>query len=211
MKIKKINILLAVSLIAVVLFSGCKKDDGPISEDYSIIAVPTITTNIDPTGSQAIDLLNPASFSGKFKVALYFPGAPPPSKVDVVVRKNGSNANVKVFKAGVTSLPATYTVTAAEIATLFGVAIALGDTYDFAPDTYVGDRKFEAFPTTGVGTGTGHNGQPLYSEFARYSAICAYDPNIYQGNFVVVSDGFGDFVPGEIVPITKIDNSTFSF
>jgi hypothetical protein len=211
MKIRNINILLAFSLGAIIAFSGCKKDDGAIPENVSIAAVPTITTNIDATGSQAIDLLNLAVFAGKFKVDQYFPGTPPPTKVDIVVRKNGANTNVKVYKAGVTTFPSNNTVTAAEIAALFGVAIAIGDTYDFAPDIYVGDRKFEAFPVTGIGTGTGHNGSPLFSEFARFAAICAYDPNIYQGNFVVVSDAFGDFVPGEIVPITKVSNTQFSF
>lgn len=213
MKLRKVNILLAFSLGAFA-FLGCSKDDGAIPERVSITAVPTITTNIDATGSQAINLLNLPSFSGKFKVDLYFPGTTPPSKVDVVVRKwNGTanNNNVKVFKAGVTTFPSTFTVTAAELATLFGVPIALGDNYDFAPDIYVGDRKFQAFPATGNGTGAGLNGQPFFGEFARFSAICAYDPNIYQGNFVVVSDAFGDFVPGEIVPITKISNTQFSF
>ncbi len=215
MKLRKINILLAISLGAIIGFSGCSKDDGPIPERVSITAVPTITTNIDATGSQAIDLLNLASFSGKFKVDLYFPGTPPPSKVDVVVRKwsgaAANNNNVKVYKAGVTTFPSTYTVTSAELATLFGVPIALGDNYDFATDIYVGDRKFEAFPATGNGTGAGLNGQPFFGEFARFSAICAYNPNIYQGNFVVVSDAFGDFVPGEVVAITKISNTQFSF
>ena len=211
MKIRNINVLLAFSLGAIIAFSGCRKDDGALRDRVTVTAVPTITTNIDATGSQAIDLLNLATFAGKFKVAQYFPGTTPPTKVDIVVRKNASNANVKVFKTAVTALPTTFTVTAAEISALFGVAIALGDTYDFAPDVYVGDRKFEAFPVTGIGTGTGHNGQPLYSEFARFAAICAYNPDIYQGNFVVVSDAFGDFQPGEVVVLTKINNTQFSF
>ena len=214
MKIRKINILLALSVGVLLAFTGCKKDDGAIRKRISITDVPTVTTNIDATGSQAIDLLNLASFSGKFKVDLYFPGAVPPTKVDVVVRKNNgavNNNNVKVYKAGVTTFPASYTVTAAEIATLFGAPITLGDTYDFAPDIYVGTQRFEAFPAVGSGTGAGLNGQPFFSEFARFSAICAYDPNLYQGNFVVVSDAFQDFSPGEVVPITKIDNTHFSF
>ena len=211
MKSRKINLLLAFSLGAIIAFSGCKKDDGAVSERVTINEVPVISTNIDATGSQAIDLLNLAGFAGKFRVSQYFPGTTPPTKVDIVVRKNGSSANVKVFKTGVTTFPTTFTVTSAEIATLFGVAVALGDTYDFAPDLYVGTRKFEAFPATGVGTGNGVIAMPLFSEFARFSAICAYDPNIYQGNFVVVSDAFGDFSPGEVVPFTRISNNSFSF
>ena len=213
MKIRKINILLAVSLGAVIAFSGCSKDDGAIPERVSITAVPTITTNIDATGSQAINLLNLAAFSGKFKVDLYFPGTTPPSKVDIVVRKwNGTanNNNVKVYKAGVTTYPSNFTVTAAEIATLFGTPIVLGDTYDFAPDIYVGERKFEAFPVTGNGTGAGLNGQPFFSEFARFAAICAYDPTIYVGNFVVVSDAFGELAAGTVVTLATVSATKFS-
>ena len=214
MKIRKINILLALCLGVLIAFSSCTKDDGAIPKDIAIAAVPTITNNIDPTGSQAINLLNLASFAGKFKVDNYFPGTTNPSKVDIVVRKsNGTvnNSNVKVYKAGITTFPTNFTVTAAEIAALFGTAIKLGDTYDFASDIYVGDRKFEAFPVVGAGTGAGLNGQPNFGEFARFTAICAYDPNIYQGNFVITKDLWGDTFIGQVVLFTKIDNTHFSF
>jgi len=211
MKNRKINIFAALTLGLMIAFAGCKKDDGGVRKSVVIKDVPVVSTKIESTGSQAIDLLNLAGFSGKFKVELYFPGATPPDKVDIVVRKNGSNANVKVIKKDVTTLPYSLTVTSADIAALFGVAVALGDTYDFAPDLYVGVNKYEAFPATGLGNGPGIIAFPLYSDFARFAAICAYDPAIYEGDFVVVSDGFGDFSPGEIVKFTKISNSSFSF
>ena len=213
MKIRKINILLALCLGVLIAFSSCTKDDGAIPKDIAIAAVPTITNNIDPTGSQAINLLNLASFAGKFKMDNYFPGTTNPSKVDIVVRKsNGTvnNSNVKVYKAGITTFPTNFTVTAAEIAALFGTAIKLGDTYDFASDIYVGDRKFEAFPVTGNGTGAGLNGQPFFSEFARFAAICAYDPTIYVGDFEVVSDAFGELAAGTIVTLTTVSATKFS-
>ena len=211
MKKRKINIFAALTLGLMIAFAGCKKDDGGVRSSVVIKDVPVVSTKIESTGSQAIDLLNLAGFSGKFKVELYFPGATPPDKVDIVVRKNGSNANVKVIKKDVTTLPYSLTVTSADIAALFGVAVALGDTYDFAPDLYVGVNKYEAFPATGLGNGPGIIAFPLYSDFARFAAICAYDPAIYEGDFVVVSDAFGDFTPGEIVKFTKISNSSFSF
>ena len=211
MKNRKINIFAALTLGLMIAFAGCKKDDGGVRSSVVIKDVPVVSTKIESTGSQAIDLLNLAGFSGKFKVELYFPGATPPDKVDIVVRKNGSNANVKVIKKDVTTLPYSLTVTSADIAALFGVAVALGDTYDFAPDLYVGVNKYEAFPATGLGNGPGIIAYPLYSDFARFAAICAYDPAIYEGDFVVVSDAFGDFTPGEIVKFTKISNSSFSF
>ena len=211
MKNRKINIFAALTLSLIITFAGCKKDDGSIRSSVVIKSVPVVSTKIESTGSQAIDLLNLAGFSGKFKVELYFPGATPPDKVDIVVRKNGSNANVKVVKKDVTTLPFSFTVTSADIAAIFGVAVALGDTYDFAPDLYVGVNKYEAFPVTGTGNGAGVIAYPLYSDYARFAAICAYDPAIYEGDFVVVSDGFGDFSPGEIVKFTKISNNSFSF
>jgi hypothetical protein len=211
MKIRKISILSALSLGLVIAFTGCKKDDGAIRSNVTINDVPAITTAVDASGSQAIDLLNLSAFSGKFNVGLYFSGAVNPDKVDIVVRKNGSNTNLRVYKAAVTTLPASYTVTTTDLQTLFGAAVTLGDTYDFAPDIYVGTKKFEAFPAVGAGSGSGPIAMPGYSEFARFAAICAYDPTIYQGNFTVVSDGFGDFSPGDIVPITKIDATHISF
>jgi len=212
MKIRKISILSALSLGLVIAFAGCKKDDGAVRSNVTINDIPAITTSVDASGSQAIDLLNLSAFSGKFNVALYFAGAAAPTKVDIVVRKNGSNANVKVYQAGVTTLPASYTVTSAILQTLFGAAVSLGDSYDFAPDIYIGDKKFEAFPAiAGSGSGAGPVAMPGFSDFARFSAICAYDPAIYVGDFKVVSDGFGDFSPGETVPITKIDNTHISF
>lgn len=213
MKFIKINLVLAFCTAAII-FSGCGKDDGSIPERVSITDVPTITTNIDATGSTIINVLNPttaATFAGKFKVDNYFPGATPPSKVDIIVRKNGSNTNVRLYKANIASLPVSYTVTAAEITALFGAAIVTGDTYDFGPDIYVGDRKFEAFPATGIGTGTGHAGQPLYSEFARYTTLCQ-DPDFHQGNFEVISDAFPNgFVAGSTVTLTKVTNTRFTF
>jgi hypothetical protein len=176
MKIRKINILLAAaSLGAIIAFTGCNKDDGAIPERVAINDVPTITTNIDPAGSQFIAMSNTATFSGKFKVDLYFAGATPPTKVDIVVRKNNlnstvTNANVKLYKASITSLPATFTVTAAEIEALFGTPIVLKDIYDFAPDIYVGDRKYEIFPTVGSGSGVGLNAMPFFSPWARFEA-----------------------------------------
>jgi hypothetical protein len=225
MKFLKINLVLTFFTAAIIFFSGCGKDDGALPDRVSVIDVPTVTTNLDPTSPTIINVLNSttaATFSGKFSVSNYFPGATPPTIVDIVVRKtnfhpdtnpNGvvDNSNVKLFKAGVASLPANFTVTAAEIATLFGTAIQAYDNYDFAPDLYVGDRKFEAFPATGTGVGTGHAGHPLFGEFARFSALCQ-DANFHGGNFVVVSDAFPNgFTAGQPVTITRVSATTFSF
>lgn len=174
MKNRKINILLAVSIGAIITFSGCSKDDGAIPKNVIVDEVPAITTTVDATGSLFISFASQATFSGKFKSDLFFLGATPPTKVDIVVRKSNSgsavtNANVLLYKAGITSLPASYTVTAAEIVALFG-PIALNDQFDFAPDIYVGTQKYQAFPAIGAGTGQGIINMPLFREFARFRA-----------------------------------------
>jgi hypothetical protein len=172
MKLRKINILTAFALATVMAFTGCSKDDGPIPKNIGIEDVPAVTTNLETGGTTAtIAFTNQAAFSGKFKVALFFPGTKAPDKVDVVVRKNASKTNVKVFKTDVTALPASFTVSAAEITTLFGAPLALNDTYDFAPDIYVETKKYQAFPAVGNGSGQGITGMSTigYGEFVRFS------------------------------------------
>lgn len=211
--------LLLPFLLAVLVFVGCTKDDGPVKKEiWSLVdAVPTVSTKIETSGSQAIDLLNLSTFQGKFTVSMYFAGATPPEKVDVVVRKVTKNkeVSVKVFKANVTALPAAFSVTAAEIQTLFGTAILLGDSYEFSVDIYANGKKYEAFPnngaTTVVGSSSGPLGMPGYSEKVNFSAICAYDPAIYQGDFEVVKDEWGDYAVGDVVSIKQESATSFSF
>ena len=173
MKRFKSNILTAITLGLMVVFTSCSKDDGAIPKRIGIEDVPAVTTNLETGGTAAtITFSNQAAFSGKFRVALYFADAVPPSKVDMVVRKNGSAANVKLYKADVSSFPTSFTVTAAEIATLFGTStLALNDTYDFAPDIYVGSKKYEAFPASSLGNGQGVSGMSAigFGEFVRFS------------------------------------------
>jgi len=171
MKLRKINILTALA-VAVISFTGCSKDDGPIPKNIGIEEVPAVSTNLETGGTTAtITFANQAAFQGKFKVSLFFAGATPPSKVDIVVRKNASAANVKVYKTDISTFPASFTVTAAEIATLFGAPLALNDTYDFAPNIYVNSKVYEAFPAVSLGSGQGITGMSAigYGEFVRYS------------------------------------------
>jgi hypothetical protein len=208
-KMKKniINIL----LLTTILFVGCKKNDTRYPFSVDLVRIPYVNTTLDATGSAAIDLTNLASFNGKYSINLLYPNDIKPTKVDVVVRKNNNNSVIKVLQAGVTTFPSAYTVTAAQLSTAFGAPIVLGDNYDIGTDIYVGDKKYEAFPAAGgiAYGGTGQQNQPNFSPSIRYSAICAYDPNIYVGNFKA-SDGFGD-ADGAIIVLTKINNTQFSF
>ena len=171
MKFRNINILAAFALAAAT-FTACSKDDGPIPKRISIEEVPAMTMNLQPEKKNNIDTIRfatPGAFTGNFKVDMVFPTSEKPSKVDIVVRKNGTAASVKLFKSAVSTFPTSFTVTAAEIVTLFGAPIALNDNYDFAPDIYVGDKKYEAFPAVGAGSGSGVIGMNSigFYEFVR--------------------------------------------
>jgi uncharacterized protein YaiE (UPF0345 family) len=209
----KNNRIILILLAGILAFTGCKKDDSPIREEFwsQIEAVPAVMVKIDNSGSQAIDLTNLPGFSGKFNVSMYFAGAKTPPKVDIVVRKNGSNTNVKLFQANVTTFPSAFTVTSAQIAALFGTAILLGDTYDFGADVYTeGGSKYETFPLGSIGAASGPVNQPGYSQFVRYGAICAYNPTVFQGNFTVLQDDWDEFAPGETVTVTQVSANQFS-
>lgn len=197
--------------LAVALFAGCTKNDGPVDEDVALERVPQPQV-VKSAGSQAIDVLNLDAFKGTFTVGLYFETDAPPAKFDVVIMKNGNKGNVKLFKADITTFPTSLDITAAQLATLFGEAVVLDDNYDIGVDIYTqSGKKYEAFPAIGVGYGSGIASQPGASTFTRYSAICAYDPSIYEGKFVVIEDEFQDLAPGDIVTLTRVDDTHFSY
>ena len=196
-------------LLAVTVLAGCDKNDGPVPDDVKLERVPEPQI-VKNGGSAAIDVTNLGSFQGKFDVGLYFPNDVKPSKMDVVIRKN--NSAVKVFQTDVATFPTTFTITSAQLATLFGAPVALNDNYDIGADVYTQNgKKYEAFPATGVGYASGIASQPGATPSTRYSAICQYNPDIYQGNFVVVEDEFADLQPGDVVVLTKIDATHFSY
>lgn len=187
MKFRKLNILTALTLCAVITFSACSKDDGPIPKNIGIEDVPVVSMNFEAGAAnvhtKTITFSTAAAFSDKFKATQFFQDALAPTKIDVSVRKGRStstaatlpiatqipNSNVKTFKADITSLPATFTITAADITGLFG-PIAAGDVYDFGPDITVNGKTYQAFPASSAGSGSGPNGMSIigFGEYVRY-------------------------------------------
>ena len=216
-------------LFAGLVLTACDKNDGAVPEKYELdtgIPQPQIVKN---GGDASINALAPATFQGKYDLTgVYFPGDAP-SKMDVVIRKNGNNANVKVIQAGVTTFPTSYTITAAQIATLFGAPVALNDNYDISADVYRQDgKKYEAFPNIGiptaVGVAAGVAGQAGASPSIRYSVICLYFPTLFgaigtTSTFNVTKDEWADPVAGwgpkanwgSTIDVTIVDATKLSF
>ena len=204
---KAISYLFIFSLLAV-FFNSCRKEDNPILPE--LIKVPTPLILKDASTDQVIDAVDPAAFSGTFTVDLFFDNDAPPEKMDIVVIKNGDKSVVKQVET-VTTYPTSITITGTQLETLFNETIELGDYFDIGANIVLNGRTYHAFPAVGVAHASGVAAQPGASTFIRYGAVCAYDPEQYQGNFVVVEDEWGDYGAGDVVQITKIDDTKFSF
>ncbi len=194
------------------LLAGCSKNDGPVPNSIALERVPEPQI-VKSGGSLSIDVTNLAAFNAKFDVGVYYTsGSVQPAKFDVVIRKNDSSSNVKLFKKDVTTFPTTLTITSDDLEALFGAPIVLGDNYDIGVDVYTtSGKKYDAFPLKGNGYGSGISQQPGASTSIRYSAICQYHDEVYQGDFKILEDEWADYSPGDIVPVTRIDATHFSF
>lgn len=198
-------------LFTFALFTGCSKNDGPVPKDVILERVPEPQVTKE-SGSQSIDVTNLNGFQAKFTVGVFYNSDIKPSKYDVVVRKNGNDTTVKVFKKDITTFPTSLTVSANDLETLFGAPIELGDNFDISVDVYTeSGKKYQAFPLVGVGYGSGIAQQPGAITSIRYSAICQYHDDVYQGNFKILEDEWADYSPGDVVPVTRIDATHFSF
>lgn len=198
-------------LFTFVLIAGCSKNDGPIPKDVILERVPEPQVTKE-SGSQSIDVTNLAGFQAEFSVGVYYNSDIRPSKYDVVIRKNGNDTTVKVFKKDITTFPTSLTVSANDFKTLFGAPVELGDNYDISVDIYTtSGKKYEAFPLVGAGYATSIPQQPGAATSIRYSAICQYHDEVYQGNFKIIEDEWADYSPGAVVPVTRIDATHFSF
>lgn len=193
-----------------VLYTACRKEDNIKLPELTRFPLPLV---VKVAGSdQVISAQDAGAFSGKFSVGLYFLNDVPPKKMDVVIMKNNDKGNVKLFKADVTSFPTELTITGQELATLFNAPIVLGDKFDIGVDvTTSSGAKFEAFPAVGNSYASGIAAQPGASTFVRYEAVCQFDPIAYQGAFEVITDEWGDYHAGDIVQLTMIDATHFSF
>ncbi len=207
---KRIINLSLYLLSAVVLLNSCRKEDNSKIPELVRFPLPKIVK--DAGSDQVIDASDPHTFTGKFTVGLYHEGDAPPSKYDVVVIKNEDKSIVKTITPNVTTFPTSITITGAQLETLFGSPIVVGDKFDISVDvTTQSGKKYLAFPITGEPYAAGIAAQPNSSTRIRYEAVCQYDADIYQGNFIVIEDGWDDYDPGDIVPLTKIDATHFSF
>ena len=200
-------------LAALVVLAGCRKEDNPILPDgLQRATIPQFSK--DSSADLNISGQDPHSFTGKFSLDQYFKTDHGFTSFDVVVIKNGDPSSVQVLQAGVTSIPADFTVTGDQLTSLFGAEIEAGDYFDIGADvTLTNGQKLEAFPSDGNSNYDPNVfGLPgLQPITIRYSVLCQFDATQYDGNFVVVQDDWQDYAPGDVIPVTVIDATHISF
>lgn len=132
----RITAFIIMILVSGAIITGCKKDNSKLPEGLKKASIPLV--KLDDGTSDTIR--NVATFQGKFSVGLYFAKDEPPKKMDVVVALNGDYTKVKVLKADVTTYPSSFTVTAQQLAALFGIdagALKTGDFFEIGVDVYM--------------------------------------------------------------------------
>jgi len=198
-------------LLGALIISGCRKDDNPKVPDFDEVPIPLITL----TGGTKIPVSDPASYNASLTVDSYFKFGVKPKQLDLVVIKNGDNSNPQVVQSGITTYPTTVNITGQQLADLFGSTPVLDDEFTFGANvTTLDGRTYNAFPSEGIPYAPGIDNLPGSStQISLVTAnFCIYDPAAYtEGDYEVVADDWGFTAPGDIVTVTKIDDTHFSF
>jgi len=201
--------LIILSFLFALFFASCRKEDNPKLPDLVRVPVPALTK--DAAAPETIIVSDLDNFVGKVNVDVFYRSDILPKKMDLVIIKNDDKSNVKVLKADITSFPTIVSFTGAELTSLFG-SVETCDFFELGVNITTQDsRVYEAFPSAGVPYNPGIASIPDIKTTLIYNTKVEYDPAIYQGNFVPVSDEFGDFLPSDIILLTKIDDTHFSF
>jgi len=204
------------SFVAIALITSCRKSDIPNMPAVVQVPMPTIT--LATGNSTTIPLTNTDAYTVTVTLDNYFKTGTPPLKFDLVVEKNGDPTQVKVIQAGVTTFPTTIPVTGLLLRTLYGVAIAGGDTFTIGADVYTQDgTKYPAFLPAGAVTYSPTDSKiPGSSTSVKLSAPAKFVVSAYGAfgaatPYIVKRDDWADYTVGQVIPVTVVDATHISF
>lgn len=206
-------------LLMIVLFSACRKADNPKIPVLERVPVPSLS--VVSGSSNVIAPSDIANYVGKVNVDVFFKSDILPKKMDLVIFKNNDTSGQKILKADITTFPSVITFTGPQVLALFGT-IQTCDFFTIGVNiTTANGTLYEAFPKpvyiNGTATSVTPYGAGVAGQFGgvvtalKYKTKVEYDPEIYQGDFVVVKDDWADTQPGDPITLTKIDDTHFSF
>ncbi len=206
---KKLIVSIISCLVVVGMISSCRKVDNPKLPSISRVPLPLLTDSLYP-GDQLLPAA--AAFTRTVTVDVYFKEDVPPKSMDLVIVKNGSATNysassIKVLHAGITTFPATVTFTDADIQSLFGTPVALGDIYEVGANVTAKDGTVYPAYTAGTykpGTDTVNlpGGSAYGADIASlagsnvsltYKAPCKFDASVFVGDYQIVEDDWADY------------------
>ena len=200
-------------LLGLLVISGCRKEDNPKVPEFTRVPVPQIT--LAEGSGDKIPISDPSTYNATIVVDNYFKFGEVPQQIDLVVIKNGDVLNQKLIQGSITSFPTNVTVTGTQFADLFGAPIEDGDEFTIGADlTTANGTKYAAFSNEGITYAPGIFNMPGSSpELTILGAnICLFNEADYTGgDYEVVSDDWADYDPGEIITVTKIDATHYSF
>jgi len=206
------SLLIFSFLLGALFISGCRKDDNPRVPDFQKVPLPLIT--LAEGSGDKIPVSDPSTFNSTVIVDNYFKNGEQPKQFDLVVIKNGDLANPKLLQGAITTFPTNFTITGQQLTDLFGT-IVLDDEFTIGADVTTLDGKtFNAFPADGIAYAPGIINLPGSSpELTLIGAnICFFNAaDFTAGNYEVVVDEWEDFAPGDVIPVTKIDDTHYSF
>jgi hypothetical protein len=196
--------LIKIFLVLAVIFSSinsCKKGDIP--GDHNTLVLGAYLT-LDAQGNGNLDYKNIDTSSVSITVGSV--GSEVQS-VNIYVVK-GQNLDPSTWKL-VKNVPfvskgTVLTVTGAEIAQALGIhADSINTDLSLYPEAVTKDgRKFSI-----ANTPTTYESFPAYNmafiwPVTLINYVCPYDQSFFNGNFAVVTDGWNDYQPGDLIPVT---------
>lgn len=204
------NIKIFILGLGLFILGSCRKEDNSKIPELERVPVPKFTIT---QGSPAeIDANSISSFKGSFELGVYFPDDALPVSTDLIIAKDGDYKNLKILKEGITTIPSVVQFTGNELVSLFG-PISGGSFFEIGAQMKSASGFIvKPFNSNGTITYPGDiKNFPGSMPTIRYSTFCAFKTDNFVGDFVVVTDDWVDYKPGDVVPVSKVSENVLSF
>ncbi len=204
---KKIKLILA-SLAITMLISSCDNDGGDSKLGLQVGAVPNITKIATTDASiNLIDVNDGVPINLGFTVDVAQGDV---ASMDIIgYYKKGADTYKAVLETGVTTFPATFNISQDDLFDAFtelnsASDIEVGDKLIITAElTLVNGNEIKIFKDDGTPNyGQDIANSNLYKVSQTYDVSCPFeDASLFDGNYVVVTDDWEDYVAGDVVPV----------
>lgn len=196
---KKLSFII-FCLTLIVINNSCKKDSvisGDVNQ-YAVGAYLSFTGDVPaaPAPFDASDISN-----STVSISVKNVGSPA-KEVNIYVGETPYDKSTwKLIKTVSFTDSGTLSVTGGEVATALGVDVSsfqVGDVFNFFNEVVTTDgRTFNP-----ENTSSDFQAQAAYKMALQWQAtiFCAFDQSVFTGSWEVVTDGWADYSPGDVIP-----------